>query len=130
MKKITNTIHLSQNELNEMINLTVKQLVSEGVFNNLKGAWQRFANGYETKEGNPQSIEDVFEGDGWKIVTKVPKNGSTYYFVSRKTGAMGAFYGVEIDDMVEELNTFLGGNRVKYIGNHPEKKYLEVFRIS
>ena len=130
MEKIKNTIHLSQNELNEMINLTVKQLVSEGVFDNLKGAWQRFANGYETKEGNPQSIEDVFEGDGWKIVTKVPKNSSTYYFVSRKTGAMGAFYGVEIDDMVEELNTFLGGNRVKYIGHHPEKKYLEVFRIS
>ena len=125
-----NIIHLSQNELNEMINDTVKALIKEGAFDKIRGTWERFANGYETKEGNPQSIEDVFEGDGWKVVTKVPKNGATYYFVSRKTGLMGAFYGVEKQDMVEELNNFLHGNRVKYIGRHPEKKYLEVFRIS
>lgn len=130
-------IHLSQNDLNEMINATVTHLIKEGLldnmksgFENIKGAMSRFADGYETKEGNPQSIEDVFQGDGWKIIASVPKNNATYYFVSRQTGALGAFYGQEVEQMVEELNIFLGGNRAKYIGKHPEKKYLEVFRIA
>lgn len=122
-------IHLSQTELNEMIKHTVTKLVNEGVFDKLRGGWERFANGYETKEGNPQSIEDVFEGDGWKIKAKVPKNGATYYFVARTSGDFGTFYGVDVEGMVEELNIFLGGNRAKYIGSHPERKYLEIFRI-
>lgn len=132
-----NYIRISHNQLNEMIEATVDALIKEGLldnmrsgFNNIKGAWQRFANGYETKEGNPQSIEDVFEGDGWKIHATVPKQGATYYLVSRQTGALGAFYGQEVNEMVEELNTFLGSNRAKYIGKHPEKKYLEIFRIA
>lgn len=132
-----NYIRLSHSQLNEIVEATVNALIKEGFldnmrsgFNNVKGAWQRFADGYETKEGNPQSIEDVFEGDGWKIHATVPKNGATYYFVSRQTGGLGAFYGQEVNEMVDELNIFLGGNRAKYIGKHPEKKYLEVFRIA
>lgn len=131
-----NYIRISHNQLNEMIEATVDALIKEGLldnmrsgFNNVKGAWQRFTDGYETKEGNPQSIEDVFEGDGWKIHATVPKNGATYYFVSRQTGDLGTFYGQEVNEMVDELNIFLGGNRAKYIGKHPEKKYLEIFRI-
>lgn len=129
MKENKNIIHLSQKNLNEIITETVKRLMSEGVLDKMKGAWQRFTDGYETKEGNPQSIEDVFEGDGWKIHATVPKNGATYYFVSRQTGDFGTFYGQEVNEMVDELNIFLGGNRAKYIGKHPEKKYLEIFRI-
>ena len=132
-----NYIRISHNQLNEMIEATVDALIKEGLldnmrsgFNNVKGALSRFADGYETKEGNPESIEDVFEGDGWKIHAAVPKQGATYYFVSRQTGALGAFYGQEVNEMVEELNTFLGGNRAKYIGKHPEKKYLEIFRVA
>lgn len=132
-----NYIRISHNQLNEIIEATVDALIKEGLldnmrsgFNNVKGALSRFADGYETKEGNPESIEDVFEGDGWKIHAAVPKQGATYYFVSRQTGALGAFYGQEVNEMVEELNTFLGGNRAKYIGKHPEKKYLEIFRIA
>lgn len=132
-----NYIRISHNQLNEMVEATVDALIKEGLldnmrsgFNNVKGVLSRFADGYETKEGNPESIEDVFEGDGWKIHAAVPKQGATYYLVSRQTGALGAFYGQEVNEMVEELNTFLGGNRAKYIGKHPEKKYLEIFRIA
>ena len=132
-----NYIRISHNQLNEMIEATIDALIKEGLldnmrsgFNNVKGALSRFADGYETKEGNPESVEDVFEGDGWKIHAAVPKQGATYYFVSRQTGALGAFYGQEVNEMVEELNTFLGGNRAKYIGKHPEKKYLEIFRVA
>lgn len=134
--KNTKVIRLTESDLNNIINETVSQLLKEGFldnmksgFDNAKNALSRFADGYEVKEGNPQSIEDVFEGDGWKIIAAVPKQSSTFYLVSRQTGAFGAFNGIDVNGMVEELNTFLGGNYAKYIGKHPEKKYIEVFRI-
>lgn len=45
------------------------------------------------------------------------------------TGSFGAFYGQETEEMVEELNMFLRGNKAKYIGKYKEKPYIEVFRV-
>lgn len=89
-----------------------------------------FAQGYETKEGNPQSIEDVFEGDGYKVLKSFNKNGATYYAVVRKTGTFAEFFGPEGDNMAEELNIYLDGNgTATYVGYHPKVKYAELFKI-
>lgn len=129
-------IRMSQDELTEMIKTTVNKMLSEGLLDNIRSGFEnvgknmsRFVNGFNYKEGSPTSIEDLFEGDGWKIVSAVPKNGSTFYFVKRMTGSFGAFNGQEVNEMVEELNIFLKGNKAKYIGKYKDKPYIEIFRI-
>lgn len=129
-------IRMSQDELTEMIKTTVNKMLSEGLLDNMRSGFEnvgknmsRFANGFNYKEGSPTSIEDLFEGDGWEIVSVVPKNGSTFYFVKRMTGSFGAFNGQEVNEMVEELNIFLKGNKAKYIGKYKDKPYMEIFRI-
>lgn len=117
------TVMLSESKLREMIIEAVKDTL-----NNINNKLEDFHNGYTTKEGNPTSIEDVFEGDGWKVVKSFNKNGSTYYAVKRMTGFLGEFYGVE--DMTEELNIFLNGNgTASYAGKHPKYNYIELYKI-
>ena len=82
-----------------------------------KNGMNDMAQGFETKEGNPQSIEDLFAGDGYKVLKSFNKNGATYYAVARKTGAFGGFFGPEGNDMAEELNIYLDGNgTATYVG--------------
>lgn len=133
----SDVIRMSQDELTEIVKSTVNSMISEGLLDNMKSnfgkikhGFNKFANGFDYKEGNPTSIEDLFEGDGWRVISVVPKNGGTYYFVSRMTGSLGAFHGQETEEMVEELNMFLRGNKAKYIGKYKEKPYIEIFRIA
>ena len=89
-----------------------------------------FYQGFETKEGNPQSIEEVFNGDGWEVVKIFNKNGSTYYAVKPVTGAFAGHFGVQGDEMAEELNIFLNGNgTASYAGTHPKYSYIHMFKI-
>jgi hypothetical protein len=130
MKENKQIIRLNQKDLNEMINATVKQLIKEGVLDNVNGTWERFSRGYMTPEGQPQSIDDVFTGNGWKIIKKDKQNGAMFYYVSRTSGLMGNFYGLKPNNLVEDLNVFLGGNYAQYLGKDQNKTYIEIFKIS
>ena len=58
-----NTVSISDKQLKEMI----KESIISNLGDKIKNSLEDYYNGYETKEGNPQSVEDVFEGDGWTV---------------------------------------------------------------
>ena len=136
-----NIVNLTESKLREIITSAVKETLREGflskvsdkVKGGLKTAQDKFYDfhqGFDTKEGNPQSIEDVFEGDGWKVVKTFNKNGSTYYAVKPVTGAFAEHFGPQEDDMAEELNIFLDGHgTASYEGEHPKYSYIHMFKI-
>lgn len=136
-----NTVKLTESKLQEMVIDAVKAALNEGFLDNVGNKIKQgynavsdkfydFQSGYETKEGNPQSIEDLFAGDGYKVLKSFNKNGATYYAVVRKTGAFAEFFGPEEDAMAEELNIFLDGNgTATYVGYHPKVKGVELFKI-
>lgn len=131
------TIKLTESKLRTIVEDCVREALMGNVGSKIKNGIDTignkindFAQGYETKEGNPQSIEDVFEGDGYKVIKSFNKNGATYYAVVRKTGAFGEFFGSEGNDMTEELNIYLDGNgTATYVGRHPKVKGVELFKI-
>ena len=126
-----NILKLSESKLQEMVIEAVKSALNENFFTDMGDKFNDFAQGYPTKEGNPQSIEDLFEGDGWQVVKSFNKNGATYYAVKRMTGSFGVFNGQEDNDMVEELNIYLNGNgTASYVGTHPKYKHIELFKIN
>lgn len=134
-----NVKKLTESDLKYIVENCVKRiLVKEGVLDKA-GEWLNdraddFERGYDLKEGKPQSIEDVFEGDGWKVAAvKQSNNGYTYYGVRRATGTWGAHNGIPAEEMAEELNIFLQDSgqqpTAEYVGTHPTAKYVEVFRV-
>ena len=135
------TVKLTESKLQEMIIEAVKKALNENFLNDMGQKARDLGNkiqnrfhdeeaGYETKEGNPQSIEDLFEGDGYEIIKSFNKNGATYYAVKCKRGAFLEFYGPEKEEMAEELNIFLNGNgKATYVGKHPKVKGVELFKI-
>lgn len=128
VSKKKNIVSISEEQIKEMI----KESIISNLGDKIKNSLEDYYNGYETKEGNPQSVEDVFEGDGWtvKATSKGKTPNSVMYAVVRKKGQFGAFNGIEPEGMVEELNTFLNGKgTAKYIGKHPKYPYMEVFKV-
>lgn len=135
------TIKLTESKLRTIVEDCVRETLGETLMGNVRSKIKDgindignkindFAQGYETKEGNPQSIEEVFEGDGYKVLKSFNKNGATYYAVVRKTGAFAEFFGPEGNDMAEELNIYLDGNgTATYVGYHPKVKGTELFKI-
>lgn len=103
-------VKLTESKLKNLIENCVKEALHETIFNKIGDKFDDIYQGYSTKEGNPQTIEDVFNGDGYKVIKKEPSTKGTYYYVEKSHGALGGFYGVEPKDMVEELNIFLGKN--------------------
>lgn len=136
-----NTVKLTEKKLREMVMEAVNTALNENFFDGVgqkvkdfgqkaKDKFYDFQSGYDTKEGNPQSIEDLFAGDGYRVLKSFNKNGATYYAVVRKTGAFAEFFGPEGNDMAEELNIYLDGNgTATYVGYHPKVKGAELFKI-
>jgi hypothetical protein len=136
-----NTVKLTESKLQEMVIDAVKAALNEGFLDNVGNKIKQgynavndkiydFHQGYETKEGNPQSLEDVFDGNGYNVVKTFNKNGATYYAVKPVTGAFAEHFGAEKDAMAEELNIFLNGNgTATYAGPHPKYRYIELFKI-
>lgn len=128
VSKKKNIVSISEEQIKEMI----KESIISNLGDKLKNSLEDYYNGYKTREGNPQSVEDVFEGDGWtvKATSKGKTPNSVMYAVVRKKGQFGAFNGIEPEGMVEELNTFLNEKgTAKYIGKHPKYPYMEVFKV-
>lgn len=110
-------VKLTESKLKNLIENCVKEVLHETILNKIGDKFSDVFQGYPTKEGNPQSIEDVFEGDGYKVIKTESSAKGTYYYVEKTSGALGEFYGVEPKDMVDELNIFLGKNdSAFYIG--------------
>lgn len=142
MNMTKNNIRLTESKLREMVQEAVQEALKESFLSNMGNAikngaktvadkFDDFSRGYDIKEGNPQSIEDLFEGDGWKVVHVFAKGGGTVYAVKRTSGSFGVFDGQEVENMVEELNTYLEGNgTAQYLGQHPKYKYVELFKIT
>lgn len=108
------------------------QIIKEGILSTIGRKADSFYRGFETPEGKPQSIEDVFKGNGWKI--RATSNGktpnSTMYAVSRLSGAFGSFNGLQPKELADDLNIFLQGKgKAMYIGKHPKYPYIEVFKV-
>lgn len=78
-------VRLTESELHNVVMESVKQiLIKEGFFKKAGDAIDRFENwadekmddferGYDLKEGNPTSVFDVIEGDGWEPVENKKK---------------------------------------------------------
>ena len=114
---VKNKVKLTESKFKKLIENCVKEVLHETILNKIGDKFDDAFQGYPTKEGNPQSIEDVFEGDGYKVIKTESSAKGTYYYVEKTSGALGEFYGVEPEDMVEELNIFLGNNgSASYIG--------------
>ena len=73
------TIKLTESKLRTIVEDCVRETLGETLMGNVRSKIKDginvignkindFAQGYETKEGNPQSIEEVFEGDGYKVL--------------------------------------------------------------
>ena len=108
------------------------QIIREGILSTIGRKVDSFYRGFETPAGNPQFLEDVFKGNGWKI--RATSNGktpnSTMYAVSRLSGAFGSFNGLQPKGLVDDLNIFLQGNgKAMYIGKLPKYPYIEVFKV-
>lgn len=135
------TITLTESDILNIVKDTVSQVLAEGFMQNAVNKVRDFAQkadnkiddftrGYEIKEGNPQSVEDLFQGDGWEIVSVVNKGSYNLYGVRRMTGSFGVFDGMEVNEMEEELNMFLNGKgSAKYVGKLPKYPGIEVFKV-
>ena len=85
MKKVK----LTENDIKNIVKESVKKIIiKEGLFKKIGNAIDRFENwtddrledldrGYDLKEGNPQSVLDVIEGDGWTYDKKNPYDATT-----------------------------------------------------
>ena len=123
-----NIVKLTESKLQEMVINAVKLGLNEGAFDTMRDKFDDYVQGYPTKEGNPQSVADVFEGDGWEIV-ECPHDGNYGIFkVKRTMGGFGNFYGQEIQEMIEEIQIFLNNKgTVRYLGK--EGDGIEKFEV-
>ena len=115
---------LTESELQQVVENSVRQiLIKEGFFKKAGDAIDRFENwvgdkmedltrGYGLKEGNPTSVFDVIEGDGWEPIESKKKpisDGHNYIGAKKVTGASGEHNGLSIDELIEDINIFLDG---------------------
>lgn len=115
---------LTESELKQVVEASVRQiLMKEGFFKKAGDAIDRFENwadekienfdrGYDLKEGNPTSVFDVIEGNGWEPVENKKKpisDGQNYMGVKKVTGTWGIHNGLSIDELIEDINIFLDG---------------------
>lgn len=133
-------VKISESKLRSLVESCVRETLDEkffsGIadkvkdgFNTVKNKVDDVVKGYPTREGNPTSERDVFEGDGWKVVDETELPNGKEFSVRRTSGGMGAFYGKEIEEMVEELDIFLNGRgKAEYVGK--EQGGVELFRIN
>lgn len=117
-------MRLTESELHQVVEASVRQiLMKEGFFKKAGDAIGRFKNwagdkmedftrGYGLKEGNPTSVFDVIEGDGWEPIEDRKKpisDGHNFIGVKKVTGVWGAHNGLSIDELIEDINIFLDG---------------------
>lgn len=117
-------MRLTESELQQVVETSVRQiLMKEGFFKKAGDAIDRFENwvddkaedferGYDLKEGNPTSVFDVIEGNGWEPVENKKKpisDGQNYMGVKKVTGTWGIHNGLSIDELIEDINIFLDG---------------------
>jgi hypothetical protein len=117
-------MRLTESELKQVVEASVRQiLMKEGFFKKAGDAIDRFENwadekmedferGYDLKEGNPTSVFDVIEGNGWEPVENKKKpisDGQNYMGVKKVTGTWGIHNGLSIDELIEDINIFLDG---------------------
>ena len=115
---------LTESELQQVVENSVRQiLIKEGFFKKAGDAIDRFENwagdkmedltrGYGLKEGNPTSVFDVIEGDGWEPIESKKKprtDGQKYNGAKKVTGTSGEHNGLSIDELIEDINIFLDG---------------------
>ena len=121
-----NIVKLSESKLQEMIVDAVKTSLTEGIFDTINNKIDDFVQGYPTKEGNPQNVKDVFEGDGWEVLVSPEDNMFGEFEVAKTTGAFGVSSAMDVEEMIEEINIFLNGRGfAKFIG----KKNPRVYRF-
>ena len=146
------TIKLTESKLREMVEACVKETIlqdvnedflgglkqgAQGILdkgkeigNRLRSKFDAIDRGYEIKDGQPQRIEDVFLGDGWKDVKMQNKGTERFYFATKATGSFGSFHGKEIPELVDDLNIYLNGKATaSYAGTSPNKKYRHIFKV-
>lgn len=135
----SNVVRVSQDELTEMIKNTVASMINEGKLGDFaQTAWNKAKEtsdyvgdminyGYQKREGNPQSVRDVFEGNGWKLVSIKGKDGKeipnpivkgeykTYIVEPELPWAFGSFDRDNIGNIIRELNLFTGNNNARYL---------------
>ncbi|MBP3630347.1 MAG: hypothetical protein J6J23_02540 [Clostridia bacterium] len=121
---MNNKVQLTQSEVHNIVLESVKKiLVNEGFFqkigDKIDGIEQKFddkmddfTRGYDLKEGNPISVFDVIEGDGWEPVPykEYPiQDGSNNIAVRKVRGAWMEHNGLSIEELIKDINIFLNG---------------------
>lgn len=129
---MNNKVQLTQSEVHNIVLEATKQiLLKEGIFqkigNKIDGIEQKFddkmddlSRGYDLKEGNPQCVFDVIEGNGWQPILSVTgkdgvkrnitiKDGSNNLPIQRVRGAWNIHNGLDINELIEDINVFLEG---------------------
>lgn len=116
-------MRLTESELKQVVEASVRKiLMKEDVFKKAGDAIDRFENwaddkmdnlhrGYDLKEGNPTSIFDVINGDGWEPIKSRNglKNGMNYVGVKKVRGSWFQANGLTDEKLVEDINIFLDG---------------------
>jgi len=120
MKKIT----IKESEL--------RKVVEESVRDFLNGASQKFndfTRGFSIDDEEPTDYKGVFARCGYEIRKEgTSNNGITVVYAVRKTGAAGAFYGDEPEEVVEALNR-VTGKSAKFCGQLEKYPYIFKFII-
>jgi hypothetical protein len=106
----------------------VKSGVKKG-FNKVKDSIYDFEQGFDTKEGNPQSIEDIFEGDGWQLMKEPFNKGGATIYIVKPVLLHGGHNGIDADGMIEEIEMFYNGKVNVTYTDHPKNELIKVFRV-
>ena len=136
MKKVK----LTENDIKAIVKESVKKIIiKEGLFKKIGNAIDRFENwtddrledldrGYDLKEGNPQSVLDVIEGDGWTYDEKNPYDAATNIIKIRKvTGGFGAHHGLSIKELINDINIFLDRKGHASFGRQSKPYEYEIY---
>ena len=136
MKKVK----LTENDIKNIVKESVKKIIiKEGLFKKIGNAIDRFENwaddrledldrGYDLKEGNPQSVLDVIEGDGWTYDEKNPYDETTNIIKIRKvTGGFGVHHGLSIKELIDDINIFLDRKGHASFGRQSKPYEYEIY---
>ena len=142
-----NTIKITESKLREMVIEAVEQSLNEAFVDDtwdtmkngakkvggkvkdgikkVKDTFHDISQGYDTLEGNPENIEMVIKGDGWKMYRKpYNEDGATIYEIYPYL-----MHGISPERMAEEMRIFYDGKvKVSYT-DHPKNDIIKKFRL-
>jgi hypothetical protein len=78
-------------------------------------------------EGSPENIEMVFKGNQWTSYKPIQgEDGATYYPAIKDLGAYGEHYGLNAEELVDDINIFFNGRcNVSVVDKNQPEQYPE-----